>query len=220
MAVVSRDLRSSTSQRATGYHRAITGQFQVVGSQHQRATGPLHPTYAMPALQPEKRTSWTPYIITAILAIAALVLVANSLYMWGQTKLDDLRYGRPRTTTMSGFVGHNEAGGTPSQFVAMNLNRRVVVFQIPGGDAEKTRTLTGPYLFGASEDLTPIGLSLALINDDKEPDLVVSVKHEEIIYINENGGFRLITPEERAAHQQRLEVAQTGAQPGTPSGTN
>jgi hypothetical protein len=133
---------------------------------------------------------------------ALTVLLANSVITWGQIKLDDLRYGRPRTMQLSGFVGHNEANGVPTQFVAMNLNRRVVVFEIPGGDASQTRTLTGPYLFGANEDLTPVRLRLQSVNADPNMDLVISVKNEEIIYINEGGSFRLINPEERVTYEK------------------
>ena len=221
MSVTSRDLRNSAAQRNTGYNRALTGQFKVVGTQTQRATGPLQPpratgplqpAYLAPAVQP--RANRIPYIIAALLALAALALMANSLVAWTQTKLDDVRYGRPRTTSLSGFVGHNETGGVPSQFVAMNVNRRVIVFELPGGDSAQTRTLTGPYLFGANEDLTPVRLRLALVNDDQASDLIVSVKNEEIVYINENNNFRLITPEERTAHQQKLALAQQSAQPG------
>jgi hypothetical protein len=140
-------------------------------------------------------------MLTVLLCIVVLALAANSLIMWGQTRLDDLRYGRPRTMHLSGFVGHDDANGSPTQFVAMNLNRRVVVFEIPGGDVSKTRTLTGPYLFGANEDLTPVKLRLAYVNNDREQDLIVSAKNEEIIYINENGNFRLINDGERAAYE-------------------
>ena len=127
--------------------------------------------------------------------------MANSLAAWGQTRVDDLRYGRPRTMHLAGHVGHNEASGTPTQFVAMNLNRRVVVFEIPGGDVSKTRAMTGPYLFGANEDLTPVRLRFGYVNEDRDTDLIVSVKDEEIIYINENGGFRLINDGERATYE-------------------
>lgn len=143
-----------------------------------------------------------PYLLTVVLCLVAIILMANSVIAWGQTKLDDMRYGRPRTMQLSGFVGHNEAAGVPTQFVAMNLNRRVVVFEIPGGDATQTRTLTGPYLFGANEHLTPVRLRLESVNADPNLDLVVSVKNEEIIYINEAGSFRLIKPEERASYEE------------------
>ncbi len=223
MAVTSRDLHRNAAQRTTGYNRALTGQFKVVGSQTQRATGPLQPqratgplqpAYMAPTVQPQHRASRMPYVVAALLALAALALMANSLVTWTQTKIDDMRYGRPRTTSLSGFVGHNETGGVPSQFVAMNVNRRVIVFELPGGDPAQTRTLQGPYLFGANEDLTPVRLRLALINDDQASDLVVSVKNEEIVYINENNNFRLITPEERTAHQQKLALSQASAPPG------
>jgi hypothetical protein len=213
MAVTSQELHRSAKQRTTGQHRTITGQFSVVNNPSHRATGPLQPAY-IPA-QPQRRAARLPYVITTLLVLTAFALIASSLLTWSRIKLDDLRYGRPRTTSLNGFVNHNETGGVPSQFVAMNVNRRVVVFEIPGGDPAQIRTLTGPYLFGANEDLTPVRLRLALVNDDKESDLVVSVKNEEIVYINENGNFRLITPDERTAHQHKLVAAEGDAGLGT-----
>ncbi len=177
MAVTSRDLHSSTTLRR-----------QVI-----------QPT---PVARAYPRFNRTPYWIT--LGIAALFLLAagNSALVWGQTKLDDLRYGRPRTMHLAGWVGHNETGGNMTQFVAMNLDRRVVVFEIPGGDAAQTRTLTGPYLFGANEDLTPVQLDLQYVNNDKDIDLVINVKDEQIIYVNDAGTFRLISGQERAEYEQ------------------
>lgn len=155
----------------------------------------------IPVARSYRTASRMPYMLTLLLCLFALLIMANSVVSWGQTKLDDLRYGRPRTMQLSGFVGHNESAGIPTQFVAMNLNRRVVVFEIPGGDVAQTRTLTGPYLFGANENLTPVRVRLDDVNTDKAPDLIVSVKNEEIIYMNEAGSFRLIKPEERVAFE-------------------
>ncbi|GAC1364553.1 MAG: hypothetical protein NVS4B8_09940 [Herpetosiphon sp.] len=143
-----------------------------------------------------------PYLMTLALCALALLVVGNAALQWGQVRLDDLRYGRPRTTHLEGWVGHNEGGGNQTQFVAMNLNRQVIVFEIPGGDVSQTRTLKGPYLFGANEDLTPVHLKLAYVNDDKDIDLVISVKNEQIIYINDKGTFRLITAQERADYER------------------
>jgi hypothetical protein len=179
MAVTSRDLHSSGKLRQQAVHPAPAPR--------------AYPVHSSPAR--------LPYVLTVFLCVVALVLVANSLITWGRVKMDDLRYGRPRTMHLSGVVGHEDSSGSPTQFVAMNLNRRVVVFEIPGGDVAKTRTLTGPYLFGADEDLTPVRLQLALVNDDPNTDLVVSVKDEDIIYINENGSYRLINDGERAAYE-------------------
>lgn len=169
---------------------------------HNTGTLRRQVTHPIPVARPYRTAARAPYLLTVGLSLIALLLMANSMLNWTQTKLDDMRYGRPRTMQLAGFVGHNENAGIPTQFVAMNLNRRVVVFEIPGGDASQTRTLTGPYLFGANEHLTPVRLQLHNVNADQNADLVVSVKNEEIIYINEAGSFRLINAEERAAYER------------------
>jgi hypothetical protein len=134
--------------------------------------------------------------LVAALLLSGLLLqiAANHSRVW----LDDLRYGRPRTTQLSAYVGHGEQPGQPTHFIALNLNRRVVVIALPGGDSSKAQTLQGPYLFGAHEDLTPVHLRVADVNQDTLDDLIISVKNEEIIYINSGESFRLINDEERA----------------------
>ncbi len=131
------------------------------------------------------------------LALLVGYMVLALVTGWGRIWLDDLRYGRPRTQHLTGVVGHNEGSGEPTHFLAMNLNRRIVVIELPGGDSSKAQILQGPYLFGADEDLTPVALRLQDINGDGKNDLVVSVKQEEIIYINTGENFRLINPDER-----------------------
>lgn len=140
----------------------------------------------------------------------AAVLLAVLFYLMMQlgiprvrTTLDDWRYGRPRTMLLAAAVGHDDDAGRPTQLIAMNLNRQVAIVEIPGGDVAKTRTLTGPYLFGADEDLTPIRIRLEPINGDTLPDLVVSIKAEEIVYINDSGNFRLIMDAERAELEEK-----------------
>jgi hypothetical protein len=80
----------------------------------------------------------------------------------------------------------------------MNLNRQVVVLQIPGGDTSQTRTITGPYLVGAGEDKTPVLLSFEDVNRDGTRDMVVNVKNEAIVFLNRDGQFQEMSPEERA----------------------
>lgn len=129
-----------------------------------------------------------------VLGFFLLSLFTGRVQLW----IDDMRYGRPRTMQVSAYVGHNERPGQPSHFIAMNLDRRVVVFELPGGDSAKARTLQGPYLFGANENLTPVLLRVSDVNGDAKGDLVIAVKNEEIIYINSGDSFRLISDEERA----------------------
>jgi hypothetical protein len=140
----------------------------------------------------------------AFTALAAYVLFSMALE-WAQVKLDDLQYGRPRTFQMDAYVGHNEAEGLPSHFIAMNLNRRVTIMELPGGNSTQAKTIVGPYLFGQGEDLTPVQLDARDLNTDGRADLIVSVKSEQLIYVNEGESFRLMTPEEQAALRQTLQ---------------
>ena len=142
------------------------------------------------------------YVVTSVLALLAIYAVMGNVVTWGQSKYDDLRYGTPRTTQMDVIVGHNDGGGTPTHLIALNLNRQVVIMELPGGDATKVRTLTGPYLFGANEDKTPVLMRLDDVDHDGSKDLIVSIKDEEIVYLNQGGEFKLITPEERTKLMQ------------------
>jgi hypothetical protein len=158
-------------------------------------------------LHPERRTiitipttrsaSTLAYVITGGLALLAIYVLLSGAVSLSKTLIDDVRYGRPRTYQITAQVGHDETGGTATQLIAMNLNRQVMILEVPGGDATKTRALMGPYLFGAGEDLTPVTMHLEDANNDGLPDLVVQVKNEEMIYMNRDGNFALITPEER-----------------------
>lgn len=137
------------------------------------------------------------YLVTGLLALLAIYAIMGNVVAWGRSRYDDLRYGSTRTFHMDAVVGHDDGAGTPTHFIAMNLNRQVVIVEIPGGDPSKTRTLTGPYLFGAGEDKTPVLLQLDDVNRDGAKDLIVNVKNEAIVYLNRDGQFQPITPEER-----------------------
>lgn len=137
------------------------------------------------------------YLVTGLLALVAIYVLLSHVVDWGRTTLNDLRFGRPRTYHLTAPVGMGAEPGAPDHFVAMNLERQVVVMYLPGGDATKVQALAGPYLFGEGEDLTPVTLRLADVNSDASSDLIVRVKNEEIIYMNRGGSFELISAEER-----------------------
>lgn len=138
------------------------------------------------------------YGITLLLAALAVYAAVSLLVGKVHVIVDDIRYGRPRTVQLDAFVGHDEPAGRPTHIIAMNLNRQVVVVELPGGDAAKSRTIAGPYLFGADEDLTPVLLGLRDMDGDGQPDLLLDVRREQIVYLNKDGAFRLPTPDEQA----------------------
>lgn len=146
------------------------------------------------------------YLVTFVLAALAVYVLVGAVVNWGQVRLDDLRYGRPRTTHLEGYVGHGgEVEGRPTRFVGLNIDRQVVVLELPGGDTTQVRSLPGPYLFGADENLTPVLLSLRDMDGDGLQDLLVDVRNEQIVYLNRDGGFRLPTPDEQSRLVQEHE---------------
>lgn len=138
----------------------------------------------------------TMYLITGVLALLALYAIMGNVVGWGRERLDDLWYGTPRTFHAQAVVGSDDNPLTPSHFVAMNLNRQVVVFHLPGGDSTKTRVITGPYLFGAGEDKTPVLLNFVDLNNDGAVDMQILIKNEAIVYLNRGGNFEPISAEE------------------------
>jgi hypothetical protein len=136
------------------------------------------------------------YLIAGLLALLALYAVMGNVVGWGRERLDDLRYGTTRTFHAQAVVGSDDSPVTPSHFVAMNLNRQVVIFHIPGGDSAKTRVITGPYLFGAGEDKTPVLLDFVDLNNDGALDMRVMIKNEAIVYLNRGGNLEPISAEE------------------------
>ena len=158
-------------------------------------------TVTLPTLPDPSRFLTTAAIVGALAVL--LYFGITSLFAWTQTKLDDFKYGRPRTSQLSASVGHNEANGALTHFVAMNLNRQVTVIEFPGGDVTKPRVIVGPYLFGRAEDLTVVKLRTEDVNGDEKKDLLVQVKDERLVYINDGTNFRPITAEELAQIKQQ-----------------
>ena len=138
------------------------------------------------------------YAVTLILAAVAIYVLVSFMLGKAQIVIDDVRYGRPRTTQLDAFVGHDEANGQPTHLLAINLNRQATIVELPGGDATKARTISGPYLFGADEDLTPVRLAVRDMDGDGQVDLLLDVRNEQVIYLNKDGVFRLPTPAEQA----------------------
>ena len=137
-----------------------------------------------------------------------VVLLATWAVDWARVRLDDVRYGRPRTTHLSAFVGHGDGEGVPTSLMAINLNRRITVVEVPGGDPTRVRTIPGPYLVGKDEELTTATMRLVDVNGDGHLDLLLRVKSEELVYINDRGEFRLMTRAERPMVERALGSAQ------------
>ena len=164
-------------------------------------------------MKPRRRGLRTHPMSSAILATLA-VLVAyqllSSAVFWVQLRLDDLRYGYPRSCQLDGYVGFGEVNGLPTHFIALNLHRQVMIYGIAGSDPTRVLTIKGPYLFGTNEQYAPVRLRLIDVTGDGYPDLVLDVDHQHVVYVDEPrlGAFHLLSPGERAAAARVLASGQ------------
>src|SRR5207245_11195360 len=110
----------------------------------------------------------------------------------------------PRTFQIDAVVGPNDSSSNPSHFIALNLNGRIEVIEFPGGDASKARIYIGPQLYGNGQDLIPVTLSFVDVNGNHHPDMIIRFQDTNIVYINDQAGFRPADPSEIQAVEQYL----------------
>src|SRR5215469_13869725 len=139
------------------------------------------------------------YLGIGMIVMLALWTLLSLAVSWGSTTLNDLRFGRPRTFQIDEVVGHNDGASNPSHFIAINLNSRIEIIEFPGGDGSKARIYLGPQLFGPAEDLVPVTLSFTDVNGDHRPDMIIHFQSTRIVFINDQGGFRPLRPDEQPA---------------------
>ena len=135
-------------------------------------------------------------IIVGMLVMIVLVVAFSAFGSWWQVHQDDATYGRPRTFQTNAVVGHADSPSNPSHFIFLNLNRHVVIVEIPGGDASHARIYNGPTLFGDGQDLTPVTGEFRDVNGDGKPDMVVHIQNQTLVFINDGTQFRPLRPGE------------------------
>jgi hypothetical protein len=133
-----------------------------------------------------------------LVGIGAGMLLAITLGVLGQllvgwigTSLDDLQYGRPRTSQVDAVVGQGDSNTHPSHFIALNLAGQVEVIDFPGGDASHAKVYLGPHLYGQNASLVPVTLRFVDSRHDHQPDMMVLFQGEQIIFRNSGGSFHV-----------------------------
>lgn len=193
----SKDTEEQVSEwgRSTDTEPVTTGQRKASTTTASRKSfvrnlGKVHPLF---------------YLGLGMLFMLVLWLLITTAISWTTTTLDDLHYGRPRTFQTDARVGHNEQSGRPSHFIAINWHRHIQVIEFPGSDATHPRVYSGPQLYGANDDLTVVTLTFADVNGDHQPDMIINFQNSRAVFINENGGFRPLLPNERVHVEQVLQ---------------
>ena len=128
-------------------------------------------------------------VIVGMLLMAALFLMMSTLSSWWQVHQDDVTYGRPRTYQVDAVVGHNDSVTNPSHFIFLNLNRHVVIIELPGGETAHARIYNGPTLFGNNQDLTPVTAEFKDVNGDGKLDMIVHIQNQVLVFINDGTQF-------------------------------
>jgi hypothetical protein len=131
---------------------------------------------------------WLAYVGLSMFIMLVGWVALSSLGTWWQTMQDDWHYGRPRTFQIDAVVGHNnDSASNPSHFIAINLNRHILIIELPAADASRAKIYSGPILLGQGQDLTPVTLSFKDVNGDGKPDMLVWVADSHFVFINDDG---------------------------------
>ena len=136
------------------------------------------------------RVHWLLIFGIGMLAMLALWTLGSQSMNWWSVTQEDWHYGRPRIFQTDAVVGHSDSTANPSHFLALNLNRHIVIIELPGGDPSKAKIYTGPTLLGDGQDLTPVILNFKDVNGDGLPDMLVHVQNQTFVMINDHVQFR------------------------------
>ena len=195
----------------TGRDSQAAARQVTPGARTQRQPGPAQPNpnraelppdviYAPPARSTQAPQAYAPTLrerrsrlpgrVLLVLGIVMIVMLLgyvllNLLTNWWQVQQDDWQYGRPRTFQIDWNVGHGTASQPDSHFIAQNLNRKIVIIEIPADDPSKAKMYVGPSLIGLGQDLTPVTLSFEDRNHDGHPDLLIHVRDATYLFLNQ-----------------------------------
>lgn len=139
---------------------------------------------------PRKHLHWSVIFGIGMIATLALWVFGSYLITWWTNHQLDATYGMPRTFQTDQVVGHADSTDHPTHFVAINLNARITIIELPGGDPSKARMYSGPTLFSDNGDAIPVMLEFRDVNGDGKVDMLVHLGDKQIIYLNDGTQFK------------------------------
>ncbi len=168
---------------------------------------PMHqPRFPMPPTTPplpqeptktkhKSSLHWLMPVGIGMVAMLLLWILGSSALAWGTQMYNNVRYGYPRTFQTDAVVGHSDSKAHPSHFIAMNLNRQVIVVEFMGGDPAKTKTYVAPvYIAGQNGDLAPVTLEFRDVTGDGKVDMIIHIhmpnQDQYSVFINDGTEFR------------------------------
>ena len=132
------------------------------------------------------KTHWMVFAGGGMVFMLALFIGLQMLGNWWNNHV----YGNPLTYQTDQVVGHADSTDHPTHFVAINLNSRVTIIEIPGGDTSHARIYSGPTLYSDNGDSIPVTLEFKDVNGDGKVDMIVHIGDKQIIYLNDGTQFK------------------------------
>ena len=131
-------------------------------------------------------------IVACGMGIALLLILLGQIVAgWAQITWDDWHYGRPRTSQVDQYVGHELVGQPASHFLALNNRGRIEVIELPGDDAAHARIFLGPQLAGTNADLVSVTVRFVDPGHTHYPDMIIQVQTLSIFFHNTHETFVL-----------------------------
>lgn len=141
------------------------------------------------------RLHWLVFVGLALFIMVIGYWLFTLAANWWTNTQNTWRYGYPRTYQCDAVVGHeHDSQANPSHFIALNLNGKVEVIEVPASDASHAKIYVGPTLLGTNASLAPVTLSFADVTGDGKLDLLIHVQGGTFVFINTGSAFRPATP--------------------------
>src|SRR5260221_3054892 len=139
-----------------------------------------------PEPPPKNNKHYLVYVGIGMMFMLALFVGLQMLGNWWNNHV----YGNPLTYQTDQIVGHADSTDHPTHFVAINLNSRVTIIEIPGGDTSHARIYSCPTLYSDNGDSIPVTLEFKDVNGDGKVDMIVHIGDKQIIYLNDGTQFK------------------------------
>ncbi len=139
---------------------------------------------------PRRNLHWSFILGVGMILMLALWVLGSYALSWWQNHQLDSTYGMPRTYQTDQVVGHADSAQHPTHFIAVNLDSKVTIIEIPGGNSSHARIYSGPTLFSDNGDTIPVTLEFYDVNGDGKVDMIVHVGDQKIIYLNDGTQFK------------------------------
>jgi hypothetical protein len=205
--------RANLPARNTGIHGSAVPQRRTMQpnspSSSFPAQGPMQPSKRKaPRLQTPRDTPsrgelkgkvhWLLPVGIGMIAMLVLWELGSIVLAWGNARLDDIRYGNPRTYQTNFVVGHGDSPQHPSHFIAINLNRQAIVIEFPAGNPSGAESYVVPYyILGPSGDQVPVTLEFRDVTGDGKPDMIIHIhlqnQDQTFVFVNDGKKFRAPT---------------------------